>query len=209
MMDTLSIFELLSLPSGAQLVSDHGGITLLIVNHDGPHKVTIERFTLGSPISLLDVIQIAQQHGVELFTPTITVLAQQPQEEAVKEPPRAGFGKGYKFRTVDCSQCGKAVSVSQIKRHEATHDRESQIAASAPQEPEEQPEPEPEPDPILMGTNPRLASNQTQPCVGCGVLFGPTHVEKQPYEIVNGQPRCQTCATGSVYAGSIYGRRAA
>ncbi len=202
-MDTLSIFELLSLPSGAQLVSDHGGITLLIVSHDGPHKVTIERFTMGSPVSLLDVIQTAQQHGVELFTPTVTVLAQSPKEEAVNEPPKPGFAKGYKFRTVECSQCGKAVSVSQIKRHEATHERQSQVAAPAPQEPD------PEPDPILMGTDPRLASNQTQPCVGCGVLFGPTNVEKQPYEIVNGQPRCQTCATGSVYAGSIYGRRAA
>ncbi len=142
-MDTLSFFELLSLPSGAQLVSDHGAVTLLLVMHDGPEKVTLERVALGSPVSLLDVIQAAQQRGMELFTPTVTVLAKKPKESA-SEQPKVGIAKGFQFPKVPCSQCGKLIGENQIKKHEAKHDRKSQAAAPAPLEPEPEPEPEPE-----------------------------------------------------------------
>lgn len=64
MADVLSLYDVLALPNGAQIVSDRGEVTLLTMVHDGPNKLTLERVPLGSAVSVAQLYWELEQRGL-------------------------------------------------------------------------------------------------------------------------------------------------
>lgn len=98
--DLTQIYAALSLPSGPLFISDRGQIVLVVVRHDHPGHVAIERVELGTALAPEVLLRALHTHGAlpsQLTPPPIDVVTVPPAavvvaSEVEREPCPNGCG---------------------------------------------------------------------------------------------------------------------
>lgn len=88
-MDFATCFAALALPSGTHIVTNHGTLTALIVQHADPNTVTIRTVKLATPLSLEEMLRTLHAAGAlpsQLTPPTPVLELPSAAPESEREP---------------------------------------------------------------------------------------------------------------------------
>lgn len=197
-MDLMSIYAALETPAGAQLVSNHGELTLLVVRHDHEHAVCIERYPLGATIDVTLVIKLIDSVGltprepeppVPVTVETAPVAKRKPGPKPKPARPPAATADA----TEACPDCDKRfVPGFRFKMHQIRA-KHGSYAPGAPQ-------PDPAPPVLPAKVNPDVcdlcgaAWRGQLRCDDCNALIGLGHTTERVAVTHGSRPLCGTCA---------------